>query len=81
MLKKIILAAALSAVFLMPANAANCNGDLALIDAAMATAKVSPADKAAAMALRKEGADRLKAGDQNGGCAALKEAKMKLGIK
>lgn len=81
MLKKILLAAAASAVLMTPALAADCSGDLATIDAAMAKANVSQADKSAAMELRKQGASQIKAGDQNGACASLKMAKVKLGLK
>jgi hypothetical protein len=79
MFRKAILVLALTlAPTLALAN--SCPMQMAAIDAALATAKLSEADLTKVKELRKQGEDLHAAGDHAGSEAALGEAKKLLGI-
>ena len=80
-MKKSLMIAALVVGFATPAFASSCPIHMAAIDAALPTAKLSDADKAKVMELRKTGEDQHKAGDHDSSVKTLTEAKKILGIQ
>lgn len=80
-MRKNLLIAVLALGFATPAFAFHCPKDMAAIDAALPTAKLSDADKAKVMELRKSGEAQHKAGDHGGSVKTLAEAKKILGLK
>ncbi|MGI9384093.1 MAG: hypothetical protein ACR2PO_13140 [Methyloligellaceae bacterium] len=80
-MQKALIIAALVFGFATPAFAFHCPKDMAAIDAAMPNAKLSDADKAKVMELRKTGEAQHKAGDHASSVKTLAEAKKILAIK
>ena len=79
-MQKYFIIIALAFGFATPAFASQCPKDMAAIDAAMPTAKLSDANKAKVMELRKTGETQHKAGNHAASVKTLAEAKMTLGI-
>lgn len=80
-MRKTLFIAALALGFATPAFAAHCPKDMAAIDAALPTAKLSAADKAKVMELRKTGEAQHKAGDHGASVKTLGAAMKIMGIK
>lgn len=80
-MKKSLMIGALIAGFATPALAFSCPKDMAAIDAALPTAKLSEADKAKVTELRKTGEAQHNAGDHASSVKTLAEAKKILGIQ
>lgn len=76
---RVALALAL-ALAASPALAFQCPADMAAIDAALATAQLSEADRAKVMELRAQGEELHAAGQHQQSVDALAEAKALLGI-
>lgn len=81
MTRPAILAAALAALVALPAHAFQCPADMSKIDAALASASLSDADKARVMELRASGEALHASGDHQASVDALAEAKALLGIQ
>jgi len=79
-MKKSLLAAAMLAVFAVPAFAKQCPALMAKIDDAMATATVDDATKAQVMELYEKGKAEHESGDHAASEATLGEAMALLGI-
>jgi hypothetical protein len=79
-MKKLILAAVLSAVFSMPAFANQCPILMGKIDEAMKTATIDDATKTKVMALYDSGKAKHESGDHAGSEADLNEALALLGM-
>ena len=80
-MQKNLLIAALVFGFATPAFAFHCPKDMAAIDAALPNAKLSAADKAKVMELRKTGEAQHKAGDHGASVKTLAQAMKILGVK
>lgn len=81
MLKKIVLAAALTAMFASPALAGSCPKHMKAIDAALKTASLSAGQMSMVADLRAQGAALHKSGSHKESVAALLKAKAIMGIK
>jgi len=80
MLKKLLVTGVLFLALAAPASAFHCPADMAKIDAALPTAKLSAADKAKVQSLRAEGERLHGAGDHAGSVDVLGKAMAILGI-
>lgn len=80
-MKRTILAIALAFGLTAPAVASQCPQDMAAIDKAMQSAKLSDAKKAEVMELRQKGEEQHKAGEHAASVKTLGEAKQILGIQ
>lgn len=79
-MKKLILAAMMTAALAMPAHAGQCPALMGKIDEAMKTAMVDDATKTKVMALYETGKTAHDAGDHAASEAALNEALALLGM-
>jgi hypothetical protein len=79
-MRKLIIAAALTAALAGPAMAGQCPAIMAEIDAAMASATVDEATKAKVMELYNKGKAEHDSGNHDASVATLNEAKALLGL-
>ena len=80
MIKKTIIAAAITVLMAAPAFAFHCPADMAKIDAALPSTNLSGADLATVKSLRAQGEAEHSAGNHSASVATLAQAMEMLGI-
>ena len=81
MFRKVLLSTTIVILTAGQAIASSCPKQMAAVDAALATTKISAADKTKVMGMRKKGEMQHKSGDHAGSVKTLAEAKKILGMK
>lgn len=80
MIRKALLTTTLVMLMAGPAFAGQCPNDMAAIDAALPTAKLTDANKSKVTDLRAKGGMQHKSGDHAGSVSTLAKAKTILGL-